>query len=39
MQEDKSLWKQMIVEKYGVQGGNWCPEEGRGPYEVSLEEY
>jgi hypothetical protein len=34
VEEDKSLWTQMIVEKYGVQRGNWCSKEAQGPYSI-----
>jgi hypothetical protein len=36
MQEETSIWRQVIVEKYGVQRGGWCSKEARGPYEVCL---
>ena len=34
VEDDKSLWTHMIVEKYGVQRGNWCSKEARGPYGI-----
>jgi hypothetical protein len=34
--EQDSLWRQVIVSKYGFQREGWCSEEARGPYGVSL---
>jgi hypothetical protein len=35
-QEENSLWRQVIVEKYGIQRGGWCSEETQAPYGVGL---
>jgi len=33
MQEETSIWSQVIVEKYGVQRGGWCSKEAQGTYK------
>jgi hypothetical protein len=36
LQEESSLWGQVIVEKYGVMSGGWCSEEAWESYGVCL---
>ncbi|RVW81120.1 hypothetical protein CK203_044688 [Vitis vinifera] len=34
--ERNSLWKQVIIKKYGVEEGGWCSREVRGAYGVGV---
>ena len=34
--ERNSLWKQVIIDKYGVEEGGWCLREVRGAYGVGV---
>ena len=34
--ERNSLWKQVIIDKYGEEEGGWCSKEVRGAYGVGL---
>ena len=37
--ERNSLWKQVIIDKYGVEDGGWCSREVRGAYGVCVESH
>ena len=30
------MWKQVIIDKYGVKEGGWCSREVRGAYSVGV---
>ena len=30
------LWKQVIIDKFGVEKGGWCSREARGAYDVGV---
>ena len=34
--EKNSLWKQVIIDKYGEEEGGWCSKEVKGAYGVGL---
>ena len=36
MSPNNSLWKQVIIDKYGVEDGVWCSREVRGAYSVGV---
>jgi hypothetical protein len=35
-QEETRLWRRVLVDKYGVEGGGWITKRSRGPHGCSL---